>query len=140
MPAIVDATIAQQTGINQRDLDLLLEALWKGTLHRQARGRGIQQPLFLLHIEYNDPFFRIGYLEDSLRLEPGPEEWRRGNRPTSLDGVKLDVTRLVDRVNIRFRGGAGALLDRSPVEVGRGAPVGEAGVVVREGDLQRDGG
>ena len=99
MPAIVNATIAQQTGMDQRDLDLLLEALWKGTLHRQARGRGIQQPLFLLHIEYNDPFFRIGYLEDALRLEPGPEEWRRGNRPTSLDGVKLDVTRLVDRVN-----------------------------------------
>src|SRR5690606_35018709 len=41
---------------------------------------------------------------------------------------------------LRIRGGAGALLERSPVGVGRGAPVGEAGVVVREGDLQRYGG
>lgn len=99
MPGVVNASIAKETGMSQDDIELLLEALWKGTLHRQARGRGIQQPLLLLHVEYNDPFFRIGYLEDCLRLEPGPDEWRRGNRPTSLDGVKLDVTRLVDRIN-----------------------------------------
>lgn len=98
MPGIINASIAKETGMDEDDLELLLEALWKGTLHRQARGRGIQQPLFMLHIEYNDPFFRIGFLEDALNLEPGPEEWRTGARPTSLDDVKLDLTRLVDRV------------------------------------------
>ena len=99
MPAIVNASIAKETGMTQDDLELLLEALWKGTLHRQARGRGIQQPLFLLHIEYDDPFFRIGYLEDALSLEPGPQVWRSGNRPSSLEQIKLDVTRLFERIN-----------------------------------------
>lgn len=99
MPAIVNASIAKETGMTQDDLELMLEALWKGTLHRQARGRGIQQPLFLLHVEYNDPFFRIGYLEDALSLEPGPEAWRSGKRPSSLEDIKLDVTRLVGRID-----------------------------------------
>lgn len=98
MPCVINATLARETGLGQDDIELLLEALWKGTLHRQARGRGIQQPLLLLHVEYNDPFFRIGYLEEALRLEPGPEEWRSGYRPTSLEGVKLDVTGLVQRI------------------------------------------
>ena len=48
MPAVVNASIAKETGMNEEDLELLLEGLWKGTLHRQARGRGIQQPLLLL--------------------------------------------------------------------------------------------
>jgi len=99
MPAIINASIAKETGMTQDDLELMLEALWKGTLHRQARGRGIQQPLFLLHVEYNDPFFRIGYLEDALTLEPGPEAWRTGNRPSSLEDIRLDVTRLVERIS-----------------------------------------
>jgi CRISPR-associated protein Csh2 len=96
MPAVVNATIAQETGLDQEDLELLLEALWQGTAHRQGRGRGLQQPLFLLHIEYKDPFFRIGYLEEKICLEPGREEWLGGNPPTSLNDVKLDVTRLVE--------------------------------------------
>lgn len=57
MPGVVNASIAKQTGMSDADVDLLLAGLWKGTLHRQARGRGVQQPLFLLHVEYEDPFF-----------------------------------------------------------------------------------
>ena len=74
MPGVVNATIAGQTGMSDADVDLLLAGLWKGTLHRQARGRGIQQPLMLLHVEYKDPFFRIGFLEEGLRLDTKPDE------------------------------------------------------------------
>jgi len=98
MPGVINATIAKETGLTHDDVDLMLEALWKGTLHRQARGRGIQQPLLLIHIEYSDTFFRIGYLEETLSLEPGAEEWRNGKRPTAVEDVTLDVTRLVERV------------------------------------------
>ncbi len=94
MPAVVNANIAEDTGMDKDDLDLLLESLWKGTQHRQARGRGIQQPLFLLHVEYKDPFFRIGYLEDFIALKPGREAWTGGNPPTNLSEVELDVSGL----------------------------------------------
>lgn len=94
MPGVINASIAKDTEMTQDDVDLLLESLWYGTLHRQARGRGFQQPLLLLHVEYKDPFFRIGYLEDFIKLEPDRDEWLGPTPPTSVRDVKLDVTRL----------------------------------------------
>ena len=94
MPAIVNASIAASTGLTQQDVDVLLEALWKGTWARQARGRGIQQPLLLVHVEYKDPFFRLGYLEERVRLQPGREEWLGSRPPSAVSEVTLDVTAL----------------------------------------------
>jgi CRISPR-associated protein Csh2 len=91
MPGVINATIAADTGMTQADLDLLLEALWNGTLHRQARGRGFQQPLLLIHVEYNDPFFRIGYLEDHIKIHPERDAWLGGNSPSSVHGISLNV-------------------------------------------------
>ena len=47
MPGVINARIAEQTRMTVEDQELLLKALWFGTKHRQARGRGQQQPLFL---------------------------------------------------------------------------------------------
>ncbi|NLU51217.1 MAG: type I CRISPR-associated protein Cas7 [Syntrophomonadaceae bacterium] len=90
MPGIINANIARETGMKEEDVELLLEGLWNGTRLRQARGRGIQQPLFLLHIEYKDPMYRIGYLEESVRLsvENGT------GIPTKLEELKINVTNL----------------------------------------------
>jgi CRISPR-associated protein Csh2 len=104
MPGVVNATIAGQTLMTDADLDLLLAGLWKGTLHRQARGRGIQQPLMLLHVEYADPFFRIGFLEEGLKLLPGRDadgraRWMGQAAPTELGDVTLDVTTLAENLN-----------------------------------------
>ena len=98
MPGVVSAPIAESTGMTQTDLDLLLEGLWKGTIARQARGRGIQQPLLLLHVEYKDPFFRLGFLEEGVAIKPGRDAWLGGNPPTSLDEITLDVTALAERL------------------------------------------
>lgn len=94
MPGLINHALAEKTGMADDDVELLLEALWKGTQHRQARGRGIQQPLFLLHVEYHDPFFRIGYLEEGIRLLPGPDAWRQDVKPSQVSEIQLDVTKL----------------------------------------------
>ncbi|SMB98800.1 CRISPR-associated protein, Csh2 family [Thermanaeromonas toyohensis ToBE] len=94
MPGVINATIAMENNMTDDDVELLLEGLWKGTLHRQARGRGLQQPLLLVHVEYNDPFFRIGYLEDYIALEPEKERWLGSTPPTQLSEVALDVQKL----------------------------------------------
>jgi len=94
MPAVINAVIAKQTGMNEKDQELLLEALWKGTQHRQARNRGFQQPLFMLHVEYKEPFYRIGYLEDYIKLLPEQEAWTMDMQPTSVNEIQLDVTQL----------------------------------------------
>ena len=100
MPGVINRSIAQQAGMDAADVELLLEGLWKGTLHRQARGRGLQQPLLLVHVEYRDPFFRLGFLEEGLKLEPDRKRWLGGNPPTSLSEVTLDVEGLVNRLRV----------------------------------------
>jgi CRISPR-associated protein Csh2 len=102
MPGVVNASIAAQTKMTDDDMNLVLAGLWKGTLHRQARGRGIQQPLLLLHVEYSDPFFRIGFLEEGLRLVPGRNErdqWLGGSVPTDVAAVTLNVEGVAERLN-----------------------------------------
>ncbi|MEA4884837.1 MAG: type I CRISPR-associated protein Cas7 [Clostridia bacterium] len=94
MPAVINATIADNTGMTEDDVELLLEGLWRGTLHRQARGRGFQQPVMMVHVEYSDPFFRIGYLEDRIRLSPDRDAWLGTRPPTSLNEVTLDISKL----------------------------------------------
>jgi CRISPR-associated protein Csh2 len=97
MPGVVSGPIARNAVMTAADMDLLLEGLWKGTLARQVRGRGLQQPLLLLHVEYADEFFRIGYLEEGLRLDPaGRDRWLGGAPPTSLGDIALDVTKLAE--------------------------------------------
>jgi CRISPR-associated protein Csh2 len=97
MPAVVNASLAAQTRMDEADLELLLEALWRGTQQRQARGRGIQQPLFLLHVEYRDPLFRVGYLEEGLRIVPEAEVWRR-QPPSAVQEIRLDVSGVAARL------------------------------------------
>ncbi|QGT99802.1 CRISPR-associated protein, Csd2/Csh2 family [Candidatus Syntrophocurvum alkaliphilum] len=106
VPAIINANIAKESKMKPEDVDLLLEGLWNGTKHRQARGRGIQQPLFLLHIEYNDPMFRIGYLEEGVKLVHNTDE----KTPNSLEDICLDLQVLeqtiksnIDKIkNVRY--------------------------------------
>jgi CRISPR-associated protein Csh2 len=90
MPGIINAKIAQETKMTENDVKLLLEGLWNGTKYRQARGRGIQQPLFLIHVEYNDPLYRIGYLEEGIKLSVDNDI----GIPTKLEETKIDVTAL----------------------------------------------
>lgn len=99
MPGVINAKNAEHSKMTVDDQELLLKGLWQGTLHRQARGRGQQQPLFLIHIEYNDPFYRIGYIEDLISLEPGDEVWKgSGSKPSSLNDIKLNINPLLDAI------------------------------------------
>ena len=97
MPGVINAKNAEHSNMTVDDQELLLKGLWQGTQHRQARGRGQQQPLFLMHIEYNDPFFRIGYLEDLITLFPGKEVWKGSERrPSSLKDISLSIEPLLN--------------------------------------------
>lgn len=94
MPGVINHQLAKDSGMTEQDVELLLEALWRGTQNRQARGRGTQQPLFLLHVEYKDPLFRIGYIEEDIKVFPERGAWLGGSRPSDVRDVELDVKEL----------------------------------------------
>ena len=95
MTGVINARTAEHSQMTKDDQELLLRGLWQGTQYRHARGRGQQEALFLVHVEYNDPFFRIGYLEERIRLLPGADVWRTDSeRPSSIKEVTLDVSEL----------------------------------------------
>lgn len=97
MSGVINSTSAKHSGMTEEDQELLLRGLWQGTQHRHARGRGQQEPLFLVHVEYNDPFFRIGFLEDLVTLLPTEEKWRQDDsRPSSVKEITLDVEDLIE--------------------------------------------
>lgn len=99
MPGVINSKITAQTKMTAEDQELMLKALWQGTQHRQARGRGQQQPLFLFHVEYSDPFFRIGYLEELITLNPDWETWKdAGRRPSSVKEISLNVEPLLNKI------------------------------------------
>ena len=54
----------------------------------------MQQPLFLIDVQYNDDFFRIGYLEELVSITPERDEWLGSKPPTSLGDIKLNVEKL----------------------------------------------
>lgn len=100
MPGIINAKNAEHSRMTEEDQEILLQGLWQGTQHRQARGRGQQQPLLLVHIEYNSPFYRIGYLEDLVNMTPGEDVWRKvGKQPSSIRDISIDLTDLLAKIN-----------------------------------------
>lgn len=95
MSGVINAKSAEHTKMTEDDQELLLRGLWQGTQHRHARGRGQQESLFLVHIEYNDPFYRIGFLEDTIRLIPEKEKWQDDSeRPSTISEIELNVENL----------------------------------------------
>lgn len=100
MGGVINANSADQTKMTVEDQELLLRGLWQGTQNRHARGRGQQEPLFLIHVEYNDPFFRIGSLEDMVTLTPEADVWREdAKRPSSIKEINLDAAELMDTLS-----------------------------------------
>lgn len=95
IPGVINANIAKETKMTNEDVELLLEGLWNGTKQRQARGRGLQQPLFLIHVEYIDPMYRIGYLEEGIKLINKSET----GILSSLNDFVLDINGLANLLN-----------------------------------------
>jgi len=82
---VVNPTSGKKTGLMQKDIDLLLEGLWFGTLNLNTGSKN-QIPKLLLKVDYNSDKFNIGmldrYLMGNLKLNDGVdrEENIRSNK------------------------------------------------------------
>jgi CRISPR-associated protein Csh2 len=104
---VINEKAAQYSKMTDDDKDLLLEGIWEGTKSLISRSKFGQMPLFLLVINYKEPFY-IGNLRQRLKLDTGA---LNELQIRSVDDYKLDVTELFDELkankdkieNIKFR-------------------------------------
>lgn len=88
---VINEKSAQYSKMNSDDKSLLLEGVWEGTKNLISRSKFGQSPLFLLVIDYKDPFY-IGNLRQRLHLDCGDKSEMQIR---STNDFKLDVTELI---------------------------------------------
>ncbi len=88
---LINEKSAQYSKMNETDKVLLIEGIWDGTKNLISRSKFGQAPLFLLTIDYNEPFY-IGNLRQRLKLKCGN---MNEMQIRSTNDFKLDVTELI---------------------------------------------
>ena len=88
---VINEKSAQYSKMNEADKALLVEGVWDGTKNLISRSKFGQAPLFLLTIDYNEPFY-IGNLRQRLKLNCGD---MNEMQIRSTNDFKLDITDLL---------------------------------------------
>lgn len=89
---IINENAGKHTRLTNEDVDLLKEALWKGTKDLISRSKFGQMPRLLLIVKYAEPNFYIGDLDNMVRLIP--KNSRREEEIRRPEDYTLDVTEL----------------------------------------------
>jgi len=91
---IINEKSAQYSLMTNEDKELLKEGIWDGTKSLISRSKFGQTPLFLLTIDYKEPFY-IGNLRQRLQLDTGE---LNEMQIRSLADYKLDITELLNEL------------------------------------------
>jgi len=91
---IINEKSAQYSLMTNEDKELLKEGIWDGTKSLISRSKFGQTPLFLLTIDYKEPFY-IGNLRQRLQLDTGE---LNEMQIRSVTDYKLDITELLNEL------------------------------------------
>ncbi len=89
---VINEKSAQYSHMTEEDKELLKDGIWEGTKNLISRSKFGQTPLFLLTIDYNEPFY-IGNLRQRVKLITGD---KNELQVRSVEDYKLDITELVE--------------------------------------------
>ena len=78
---------------NDKDIDLLLDAIWNGTKNLITRSKFGQTPRLLLQIEYSEDYFFIGDLNNKISIQ---HELNSDKEIRRITDFKIDITNLLD--------------------------------------------
>src|SRR5699024_9429188 len=90
---IVNEKAAQYTQMTENDQELLMEGIWDGTKNLISRSKFGQAPLFLLTINYKNPYY-IGGLRQRIKLVSEKDDLQI----RSTEDYKVDLTKLIDEI------------------------------------------
>lgn len=88
---IVNENAAKYSLMTEEDKELLFESIWEGTKNLISRSKFGQEPLFLMFIEYKEPFY-IGNLRQRIKLVSQMDD----TQIRSTKDYKLDFTEIID--------------------------------------------
>lgn len=91
---IINEKAAQYSKMTEEDQQMLLEGIWEGTKNLISRSKFGQNPVLLLTVEYNEPFY-VGNLRQRVTVESAKNDLEiRG-----LEDITLNLTDLVAELN-----------------------------------------
>jgi CRISPR-associated protein Csh2 len=92
---IVNENAAKHTNLMQEDIKLLKEAIWNGTKGLISRSKFGQMPRLLLVINYKQPDFFIGDLDNLICLKSD----KRDEQLRKPEDYRIDITELMGKIN-----------------------------------------
>ncbi len=95
---IVNENTAEYTGLDEEDIDLLMDGIWNGTKNLITRSKVGQVPRFLMRVVYEEDNYHIGDLDKKIKMvdEAGEgldEEEQKKIR--SVDDYVLNIDKLM---------------------------------------------
>ncbi len=88
---IINENAAKYTKMTEDDKNLLFESIWEGTKNLITRSKFGQEPLFLMFIDYKEPFY-ISNLRQKIKLDSQLDD----TQIRSTNDYKLDFTEIVN--------------------------------------------
>lgn len=89
---VINEQAAKSTGLSDKDVAELMDALWNGTKGLLSRSKKGHMPRLLMKIDYKEPMFFIGDLLERLALDY--QEGKNVENLTDVADYRLDVSKL----------------------------------------------
>ncbi len=93
---IVNENAAKHTNLKTEDIELLKDAIWNGTKGLISRSKFGQMPRLLLFINYKEPNFFIGDLDNLIKLDSA----KRDEQIRQPEDYKIDVSKLLKQIEL----------------------------------------
>lgn len=90
----VNDRAANYTGLTWSDIDLMLKAMWEGTIHLDTRSKVGQVPRLLVMIQYIDNY-RIQDLDETIKMISNKSEGSIG----SISDFFVDTSKFLEKVS-----------------------------------------
>ena len=91
---IVNENAAEHTKLQKEDIELLKDAIWNGTKGLISRSKFGQMPRLLLFINYQEPNFFIGDLDNLINLQSE----KRDEQIRQPEDFQIDISKLINKV------------------------------------------
>lgn len=92
---VINENAAKHTRLKKDDVVLLKDALWNGTKGLISRSKFGQMPRLLLIINYNQPNFFIGDLDNMITLDKGKLRDEELRKP---EDYKIEIGQLLEKI------------------------------------------